>query len=51
VVEYEALILGPKASRNMQITNMVVFGDLELVVKQVKGSYQIRHPRMRAYTN
>jgi ribonuclease HI len=50
VVEYEALILGPKETRKMQITKMVVFGDSELIVQQVKGSYQTRHPRMRAYT-
>jgi hypothetical protein len=51
VSEYEALILGPKATRKMQITKMVVFGDSELVLQQVKGSYQMRHPRMRAYIN
>ena len=33
----------------MKITKLVVFGDSELVVQQVKGSYQTRNPRMRAY--
>ena len=28
-----------------------VFGDSELVVNQVNGSYQTKHPRMRAYRN
>jgi ribonuclease HI len=51
VVEYEALILGLEATRKMQITRLVVFGDSNLVVQQVRGSYQTRHPRMRAYTN
>jgi hypothetical protein len=51
MVEYEALILGLEATRKMQITKLVVFGDLELVVQQVKGSYQTRNPRMRAYMN
>jgi hypothetical protein len=51
VVEYEALILGLEATRKMQITKMVVFGVSELVVQQVKCSYQTRHPRMRAYRN
>jgi ribonuclease HI len=51
VVEYEALILGLEATRKMQITKLVAFGDSELVVQQVKGSYQTRHPRMRAYRN
>lgn len=51
VVEYEVLILGLEVARKMQITKMVVFGDSELVVQQVRGSYQTRHPRMRAYRN
>jgi ribonuclease HI len=51
VVECEALILGLEATRKMKITKMVVFGDSEIVAQQVKGSYQIRHPRMRAYKN
>jgi len=28
-----------------------VYGDSELVIKQVKGKYQTKHPRMRAYRN
>jgi len=51
VDEYESFILGLEATINMQITKMVVFGHLELVVQQVKGSYQTRHPRMREYIN
>jgi len=35
----------------MQIIELVVFGDLELVVQQVKGSYQTSHPRMMEYIN
>jgi ribonuclease HI len=49
--EYEALILGPDATRKMKITKMVVFGDSELVVQQVKGSFLTRSSRMRAYKN
>jgi ribonuclease HI len=51
VSEYESLILGLEETRKMQITKMVVFGYSELVVQQVKGSYQTRHPRMRAHRN
>jgi ribonuclease HI len=51
VVEYEALILGLEAARKMQITMLVVFGDSELFVKKVKGSYRTSHLRMRAYRN
>jgi ribonuclease HI len=51
MVEYESLILGLEGTRKMKITKLVVFGDSELVVQQVKGSSQTRHPRMRAYKN
>jgi ribonuclease HI len=51
VVEYEALILGLEAVIKMQITKLVVFGDSEMVVQQIKGSYQTRHPRMRPDRN
>jgi ribonuclease HI len=37
MVEYEALILGLEATRKMKIIKMVVFGDSDLVLKQVKG--------------
>jgi ribonuclease HI len=51
VVEYEALILGLEEARKMKITKVVVFGDSEIVLHQLKGSYKIRHLRMRAYKN
>jgi ribonuclease HI len=51
VVEYEGLIMGLEVARKMHITELVSFGDSELVVQQIKGGYQIRHPEMRAYKN
>ena len=36
VIEYEALILGLKAAKDMNIKHLEVFGDSELVVSQVK---------------
>ena len=30
---------------------IAVYGDYELVINQVNGSYQAKHPRMRAYRN
>ena len=35
----------------MNVKRIAVYGDLELVIKQVKGEYQAKHPRMRAYRN
>jgi len=26
-------------------------GDVELIIKQIKGEYSAKHPRMRAYRN
>jgi ribonuclease HI len=49
VAEYEALILGLRAAREMGIQEIAVFGDAELVVHQVRSSYQAKHPRLRSY--
>ena len=51
VAEYEALILGLEAARRMKMTELSVFGDSELIVQQIRGIYQTKHPRMRAYRN
>jgi ribonuclease HI len=44
VAEYEALILGLRAAREMGIQEVAVFGDAELVVQQVINAYQAKHP-------
>eukprot|EP00253_Pinus_taeda_P026870 PITA_26870 len=49
--EYEALIAGLKILRNLKAKKIAVYGDSELVIKQVKGEFQAKHPRMRAYRN
>ena len=51
VAEYEALILGIKMIKKLEIKKVIIYGDLELVINQVKGVYQAKHPRMRAYRN
>ena len=51
VVEYEALLLGLNALKDMEARRVQVMGDLELVINQVNDSYQTKHPRMRAYRN
>jgi len=50
-VEYEALIAGLKILRKLKAKKIAVYGDSELVIKQVKGEFQAKHPRMRAYQN
>ena len=49
VAEYEALLLGLHALKDLGAKRVQIFGDSELVVNQVNDSYQTRHPRMRKY--
>jgi ribonuclease HI len=51
VAEYEALVLGLRAAKEMGIREMAVFGDAELIVQQVKNVYQTKHPRLKNYRN
>jgi hypothetical protein len=51
VTEYEALILGLRAAKDMGIKEISVFGDAELIVQQVRNIYQTKHPRLRSYIN
>jgi hypothetical protein len=30
---------------------LIVYGDVELIVKQIKQEYQAKHPRLRLYRN
>ena len=51
VAEYESLLLGLQIARNMNIQNLNVFGDLDLVVRQVRSQCQAKHPQLRVYKN
>lgn len=51
VTEYEALMLGLKLLKRVGAKQIMVRGDSELVVKQIKGEYASKHPRLRAYRN
>jgi ribonuclease HI len=51
VEEYEALVLGLRAAKDMGIEDLLVFGDVELIVHQIKNIYQTMHPRLRSYRN
>ena len=33
------------------MTELSVFGNSEFIVQQIRGIYQTKHPRMRAYRN
>lgn len=49
--KYEALIVGLKILNKLNAKRISVYGDSKLVIKQVNGEYQAKHPRMRAYHN
>jgi ribonuclease HI len=49
--EYEALIFGLKVLEELGAKRIVVLGDSELIINQIKGIYQEKQPRMRAYRN
>ena len=51
VAEYESLILGLNALRTMKAKKIAIYGDLELIINQVKVIYQAKHPNMRSYRN
>jgi hypothetical protein len=51
VCEYEALVLGLEAARKLNIKNLEVYGDAELIVKQMNQQYCAKHSRLRSYRN
>jgi len=51
MAKYEALILGLKALEELGAKRIVVLGDFELIINQIKGIYKAKHPRLRAYKN
>jgi ribonuclease HI len=51
VAEYEALVLGLRAAKDMGIEEITVFGDVELIVQHIINAYQAKHPQLRSYRN
>jgi ribonuclease HI len=51
VAEFEAIILGLRAAKDMKIEEISVFGDVELIFHQVRNIYQDKNPRLRSYRN
>lgn len=42
--EYTALLIGLRLSREMGAEDISVFADSELLVKQMRGEYKVKHP-------
>ena len=49
VAEYQALILGLEMAVDMKQLYLQVFGDSQLVINQLLGSYEVKKPELRPY--
>lgn len=49
--EYEALILSIQTTKQMGIQCISIFGDSELIIRQIKNLCQTKHPKLRSYRN
>jgi ribonuclease HI len=45
--EYEALVLGLRATKDMSIDCVEFFGDFELIINQVRNIYQSKKHRLK----
>jgi ribonuclease HI len=49
MVEYEALVQGLQKALDLGIRHLLVSGDSELVVNQIKDKYEVHNPRLKQY--
>jgi ribonuclease HI len=47
VAEYRALLLGLERARELGASEIEVIGDSELIAKQVRGIYKVKHEAMK----
>jgi ribonuclease H / adenosylcobalamin/alpha-ribazole phosphatase len=47
VAEYQALITALKKALELGATKIIVRGDSELIIKQMRGEYRVKHPDLR----
>lgn len=48
VAEYRALITAMEEAKKLGATRILIRGDSELIIKQMRGEYKVRHPDMKA---
>jgi ribonuclease HI len=51
IAKYEALVLGLMDAKDMAIDSLEFFGDSELIINQVKNTYQSKQQRLEKYKN
>ncbi|XP_024027419.1 uncharacterized protein LOC112093376 [Morus notabilis] len=49
IAEYEALIIGLEITLEMQISHLRVFGDSQLIIKQINGEYAVKNENLTPY--
>jgi len=47
IAEYQALITALKKAKELGAKKLLIRGDSELVIKQMKGEYRVRHPELK----
>src|SRR4249920_1034997 len=47
VAEYKALITALQEARRLGARRIVIRGDSELVIRQMRGEYRVKHPDMK----
>src|SRR5882762_8418216 len=51
VAEYRALITAMEEARKLGAKKVIIRGDSELVIKQMRGEYRVKNPDMKALYN
>lgn len=46
VAEYKALLKGLEQAKNLNASTLTIYGDSQLVIQQMNGSYQVKHPNL-----
>lgn len=49
IAEYEACIMGLEEAIDLRIKNLIILGDSALVINQIKGEWETRHPGLIPY--
>ena len=47
IAEYNALLIGVQRCKALNIKNVKVFGDSNLVIKQINGEWRVKNPGLR----
>ena len=49
MAEYEVCIMGLRAVMDLGIKSLIIFGDSALVISQIKGEWDMKHPNLIPY--